>query len=161
MLEDVFGYWLTTTLEINIRTAGELQSSWFPADFLPTERVDIRPEKPDFRPVRTWGDRPVNKRSPLYYRTSLLPLTPIRNHTKQGNGYRWPHIALGWPVFFWAKSWRTREICPFVYQGFVSFGVPTQIVRPKSKQNSPNPSKWAKIGLERLNSGLSSIFLAP
>ena len=26
---------------------------------------------------------------------ALLPLTPIHNHGKQGNGYRWPHIALG------------------------------------------------------------------
>ena len=24
---------------------------------------------------------------------ALLPLTPIHNHGKQGNGYRWPHIA--------------------------------------------------------------------
>ena len=29
---------------------------------------------------------------------SLLPLIPIHNHAKQGNGYRWPHIALGRPV---------------------------------------------------------------
>ena len=30
--------------------------------------------------------------------TALLPLTPIHNYAKQGNGYRWPHIALGLPV---------------------------------------------------------------
>ena len=29
---------------------------------------------------------------------ALLPLTEIHNHAKQGNGYRWPHIALGRPV---------------------------------------------------------------
>ena len=29
---------------------------------------------------------------------AALPLIPIYNHTKQGNGYRWPHIALGRPV---------------------------------------------------------------
>ena len=29
---------------------------------------------------------------------ALLPLTQIHNHAQQGNGYRWPHIALGRPV---------------------------------------------------------------
>ena len=28
-------------------------------------------------------------------RAALLPLTQIHNHAKQGNGNRWPHIALG------------------------------------------------------------------
>ena len=32
---------------------------------------------------------------------------------------------------------------------------------PKSKQNSPNPSKMVLIWLENLNSGLNSIILAP
>ena len=31
---------------------------------------------------------------------ALLPLILIYNHAKQGNGYRWPHIGLGRPVFF-------------------------------------------------------------
>ena len=31
---------------------------------------------------------------------ALLPLTSKHNYAKQGNGYRWPHIALGRPVFF-------------------------------------------------------------
>ena len=30
--------------------------------------------------------------------TALLPLTLFHNYAKQGNGYRWPHIALGRPV---------------------------------------------------------------
>ena len=29
---------------------------------------------------------------------ALLPLTLFHNYAKQGNGYRWPHIALGRPV---------------------------------------------------------------
>ena len=29
---------------------------------------------------------------------ALLPLTPIHNQVRQGNEYRWPHIALGRPV---------------------------------------------------------------
>ena len=33
---------------------------------------------------------------------AALPLIPIYNHAKQGNGYRWPHIALGQPVFTYA-----------------------------------------------------------
>ena len=50
----------------------------------------------------------MNESSPVFYRlqdfvpfgaAALLPLTPIHNHLKQGNGYRWPHIALGRPVF--------------------------------------------------------------
>ena len=39
---------------------------------------------------------------------ALLPLTPIHIHSKQGNGYRWPHIALGRPVLRWHRlylSW--------------------------------------------------------
>ena len=31
--------------------------------------------------------------------TALLPIIPIYNHAKQGNGYCWPQIALGRPVF--------------------------------------------------------------
>ena len=46
-------------------------------------------------------------------------------------------------------------------QGLVSFGAQIQTVWPKSKQNSPNPSKIIKIWLENLNSGLSSFILAP
>ena len=29
---------------------------------------------------------------------AALPLIPIYNHAKQGNGYRQPHVALGRPV---------------------------------------------------------------
>ena len=30
---------------------------------------------------------------------AALPLIPIYNYAKQGNGYRWPRIALGRPVY--------------------------------------------------------------
>ena len=44
--------------------------------------------------------------------TALLLLIPIYNHAKQGNGYRWPHIALGRPV----------------ENGFLSFSLPMQFL---------------------------------
>ena len=149
-------YWWISSNESDIHhglqiliTFFPLQSSLFPADFLPTERVDIRPERPDFRPVRTWGDRPVNKRSPLYYRTSLLPLTPIRNHAKQGNGYRWPHIGLGWPVFFWQSP---EEHGKFVHSSirlYVRPSVCTSIPQPHLQGFvpfwGPNPNCMAQI----------------
>ena len=37
---------------------------------------------------------------------ALLPITYNHQHTKQGNGYRWPHIALGRLVYefhFWTS----------------------------------------------------------
>ena len=48
-----------------------------------------------------------------------------------------------------------------IFRALSPFGVPTQIVWPKSKQNSPNSSKMVQIWQENLNSGLSSIILAP
>ena len=47
-----------------------------------------------------WTDKQqTNKSPPVDFipisATSLLPLILIHNHAKQGNGYRWPHIALG------------------------------------------------------------------
>ena len=72
------------------------------ADFRP-ERVDFRPERADFRPERAWGERTDGwtderndeRKSPCVLQdfvpfgaAALLPLTPIHNHSKQGNGYR-------------------------------------------------------------------------
>ena len=39
---------------------------------------------------------------------ALLPLSQFHNHAKQGNGYRWPHIALGRPVFCRDSDWPRR-----------------------------------------------------
>ena len=67
------------------------------------ERVDFRPERADFRPERAWGgltdgqtDKQTDKqKSPCVLQdffpfgaAALLPLIPIYNHAKQGNGYR-------------------------------------------------------------------------
>ena len=41
-----------------------------------------------------------------------LPLSPIHNHAKQGNWYRWAHIALGRPVYHCS--------CPWLIFGLVS-----------------------------------------
>ena len=88
------------------------------ADFRPG-RADLRPERTGFRPDRAnfrperalgtdgWTDgRTDEQKSPCVLQdfvpfgaAALLPLTPIYNHAEQGNGYRWPHIALGRPVF--------------------------------------------------------------
>ena len=72
------------------------------ADFRP-ERVDFRPERADFGPeraLREWMDGQTNgwtdkQKSPCVLQdfvpfgaAALLPLTPIRSHSKQGNGYR-------------------------------------------------------------------------
>ena len=77
------------------------------ADYLP-ERADFRPERSDFRPERAGGvDGQTDERTQVpcvlqdsvpFGAAALLPLTPIQNNAKQGNGYRWPHIALGQPV---------------------------------------------------------------
>ena len=72
-------------------------------DFKP-ERPDLRPERPDLRPERPdgggrtneWTDGRTDKqKSPCVLQdfvpfgaAALLPLTPIYNHAKQGNGYR-------------------------------------------------------------------------
>ena len=70
------------------------------ADFRP-ERVDFRPERADFRPERAWvglTDRGMDgqtdkQKSPCvlqdfvpFRAAALLPLIPIYNHAKQGNG---------------------------------------------------------------------------
>ena len=70
------------------------------------ERADFRPEIADFRPERIWGgtyERKITNeqmkiwtnKSPRvlqdfvpYGAAALLPLTPIHNYAKQGNGYR-------------------------------------------------------------------------
>ena len=67
------------------------------ADFRP-KRVDFRPERVDFRAERAWWrmDRWTHERkSPCVLQdfvpfgaAALLPLIPIHNHAKQGNGYR-------------------------------------------------------------------------
>ena len=68
-------------------------------------------------------------------------------------------------------SIRTSVPLPLHPQGFVSFGAQIQTVWPKSEQNGPKlaksrqnglrPGKMGLIWLENLNSGLSSIILAP
>ena len=71
------------------------------ADFRP-ERADFRPERADFRPERAWGaddgrtDGRTNERTKVPcvlqdfvpFGAAALPLIPIYNQAKQGNGYR-------------------------------------------------------------------------
>ena len=50
-----------------------------------------------------WADRQTHKQTNkilhVFYRiSSLLPLNLTYSHTKQDNGYRWPHIDLGQPI---------------------------------------------------------------
>ena len=68
----------------------------------------FRPEWVGLRSKRARGDGQTDKQtngqmSPVPYvwqdfvpfgAATLLPLIPIHNHVKQGNGYRWPHVAL-------------------------------------------------------------------
>ena len=64
---------------------------------------------------QAWGDERTDKRKTpcvpqdfvSFGAAALLPVTPIHYHAKQGNGYRWPHIALGRPVSF--KEQRQRQ----------------------------------------------------
>ena len=67
------------------------------ADFRP-ERAEFRPERADIRPERAWGRRTdewTNEgKSPCVLQdivpfgaVALLPLTPILNQAKQGDGY--------------------------------------------------------------------------
>ena len=68
---------------------------------LGSERPDLRSERPDLRPDRPdggdeWMDGGTDEpKSPCVLQdfvpfgaAALLPLTPIHNHSKQGNGYR-------------------------------------------------------------------------
>ena len=69
-------------------------------DFRPG-RADFRPKRADFRPERAWGGTNGQtdgwndeQKSPCVVQdfvpfgaAALLPLTPIHNHAKQGNGY--------------------------------------------------------------------------
>ena len=67
------------------------------ANFMP-ERADFRPERTGFRPERAWGggrqtDGWMDKRTKVPcvlqdFGAAALPLIPIYNHAKQGNGYR-------------------------------------------------------------------------
>ena len=63
-------------------------------------KADFRPERADFRPERAWGadgrtdGRTDEQKSPCVlqdfvpFGAAALPLIPIYNHAKQGNGYR-------------------------------------------------------------------------
>ena len=92
-------------------------------------------------------------------------------------------LFCSYAITFWAaapkgmKSCRTQgeSVCMCVCtsppphpQGFVSFGAQIQAKWPKSSQNGPNPGKngprpgeMDQIWLGNLNSGLSSVILAP
>ena len=84
------------------------QISGLRIDFRP-ERTDFRPDRADYRPERAWGgtNGQTNEQTKVpcvlqdfdpLGAAALLPITPIHNHAKQGNGYHRPHIALGRPV---------------------------------------------------------------
>ena len=68
------------------------------ADFRP-EKADFRPKRADFRPERAWRgqtERQTDERTKVpcvlqdfvTFGAAALPLIPIHNHAKQGNGYR-------------------------------------------------------------------------
>ena len=68
------------------------------ADFRPGW-ADFRPERADFRPERAWGgptDGQTDEQTKVPcvlqdfvpFGAAALPLIPIYNHAKQGNGYR-------------------------------------------------------------------------
>ena len=68
------------------------------ADFRP-EMADFRPERADFRPERAWGDELTDERTDertkvpcvlqdfVHFGAAALPIIPIYNQAKQGNGY--------------------------------------------------------------------------
>ena len=62
----------------------------------------ISPVRPCISPqdkqTDEWKSLCVPKDFVPFQTAARLPLTPIYNHAKQDNGYRWPHIALGQPV---------------------------------------------------------------
>ena len=66
-------------------------------DDIRPRRPDFRPERADFRPERAWGGGerkdertkvPCVLQDFVPFGAAALPLIPIYNHAKQGNGYR-------------------------------------------------------------------------
>ena len=72
---------------------------------------------------------PIGQKSPCVLQdivsfgaAALLTITYIHQHTKQGNGYRWPHIALGRLVRPDILPFRTSGNSPLCPTGHRPFG---------------------------------------
>ena len=89
------GTFVNPSVRPSVRPPGPLRPEICP------ERADFRPERADFRPERSWGaDRQTDGRTDkqtkvpcvlqdfVPFGAAALPLIPIYNHAKQGNGYR-------------------------------------------------------------------------
>ena len=83
----------------NLRADFKLEKPESEKANLRPERADFRSERADFRPERAWGGgrmdgRTDERKSPCVlqdfvpFGAAALPLIPIYNHAKQGNGYR-------------------------------------------------------------------------
>ena len=84
----------------------------------------------------------------MYLHLQKILITTIHNHLKQGNRYRWPHIALGRPVFGQRPQ---RGQSPVEHRG--------TFVRPARRSEWDAIEGWLKA-FQSLNRGLRGLMLS-